>query len=110
MSAIKHITDAKELEVGREYYVLQRGLGWFFIGSCRKTPDGIPYFQEHFWDHPDNTSILQRRDVFGPLPSPETDEHKLMKSFCPTEQTFEVLRQSPLSISELVNTKWEKYD
>lgn len=64
---MKHITDPSELEVGREYWLVDKATNVPEINICKER-DGRSYFASHFWVYPSNNQAMERWDVFGPIP------------------------------------------
>ena len=85
---MKHITDPSELEVGREYWLVDKATNFAEINVCKER-DGHTYFASHIWVYPSNNQAMKRWDVFGPLPiriPPNFDVLKAKSPFNPVGQ------------------------
>lgn len=65
---IRFISDVKELEVGREYWLVGKHFDQQArIAFCKESA-GHKYFEMHIWAEPDNNQAMQSWNIFGPLP------------------------------------------
>lgn len=86
ISEVKYITDPSQLEVGRDYYLLDKETqinsllphAWPLIEECKER-DGYKYFSCNIWATEGNNQALERWDIFGPIPKTTLPDFNALK-------------------------------
>lgn len=87
---MKHITDPSELEVGREYWLVDKRWDLKKISECKsRTCENLLFFENHIWAYETNNQAFKQWDIFGPLPirtAPDFEALKAQKLLGPIGQ------------------------
>lgn len=84
MAGVKHITDPNQLEIGREYWLLDKDGKNVRIAQLECADDTVKrrFFEEFIWAEPDNNQAMKYWDIFGPIPlriQPDFEALKIIK-------------------------------
>lgn len=80
---MRHITDPKELMVGREYWVVEKLTGKFRIETLQER-DNRAFFGMHIWAIEGNNQAMDRWDVFGPIPERQPPDFNALRAQNPS--------------------------
>jgi hypothetical protein len=76
---VRHIRELSQLEIGREYWLVDKKDNRKpFISTCQER-DGQAYFELFIWATEKNSQITQHYDVYGPIALRQPPDFELLK-------------------------------
>ena len=93
---MKHITNPDELEIGRQYWLVDKTTGNAKISQL-KAEDNWKYFESRMWVNTDNNQAMELWDIYGPIPMQVPPDFEALKHGAAEKTSIE------LNVDDLAN-------